>query len=120
MYWGINQDLSYGQDTSLLSGAAGIVHTGTTLLMIATDAFQAYQRATGAKMDQTTGLLTVTESQFENLQSLFFNIGGVRTRATLFNGRVLIMPHSGPSSLRPTRRSSLAPYVPMHQIGRRS
>lgn len=74
-YWGIDQDLSYGQDTSLLSGSAGIVDTGTTLLMIATDAFQAYQRATGATMDQTTGLLKLSQSQFENLQSLFFTIG---------------------------------------------
>ena len=75
MYWGIDQDLSYGQDTQLLSGSAGIVDTGTTLLMIATDAFQAYEKATGAKMDQTTGLLTVTEEQLDNLQSMFFNIG---------------------------------------------
>lgn len=29
-------------------------------------------------MDNTTGLLTVTESQFNDMQSLFFNIGGVR------------------------------------------
>ena len=74
-YWGIDQDLSYGTDTQLLSGSAGIVDTGTTLLMIATDAFQKYQTTTGAKMDQTTGLLTLTESQFETLQSLFFTIG---------------------------------------------
>lgn len=75
-YWGINQDLTYGSGgTTLLSGSAGIVDTGTTLLMIATDAFQAYQKATGGTLDQTTGLLTFTESQFENLQSLFFNIG---------------------------------------------
>ena len=43
--------------------------------MIATDAFQKYQQATGAKMDNATGLLTLTEDQFDNLQSLFFNIG---------------------------------------------
>ncbi len=43
--------------------------------MIATDAFQKYESTTGAKLDQTTGLLTLTESQFENLQSLFFTIG---------------------------------------------
>ena len=75
MYWGIDQALSYGSDTTLLAGSAGIVDTGTTLLMIATDAFDKYQRATGAKMDQATGLLTVTDSQFESMQSLFFNIG---------------------------------------------
>ena len=74
-YWGINQDVTYGQDTTLLSGAAGIVDTGTTLVMIATDAFQQYQQATGGTMDQSTGLLRFTESQFENLQSLFFSVG---------------------------------------------
>ncbi|KAI0354862.1 acid protease [Trametes cingulata] len=76
MYWGIDQDLTYGNNTSLLSGSAGIVDTGTTLLLLATDAFQAYQRATGATMDNATGLLTLTEQQFANLQSLFFTIGG--------------------------------------------
>ncbi|KAH9847941.1 acid protease [Lenzites betulinus] len=76
-YWGIDQDLSYGSDgTSLLNGSAGIVDTGTTLLLLATDAFQAYQRATGATLDNETGLLTLTEAQFDNLESLFFNIGG--------------------------------------------
>jgi len=73
-YWGIDQTLSYGQDTQLLQ-SSGIVDTGTTLLLLATDAFQAYQKATGATMDQTTGLLTVTEEQFNNMQSMFFNIG---------------------------------------------
>ncbi|KAF7351596.1 Acid protease [Mycena sanguinolenta] len=74
-YWGINQSISYGTDNTILDMTAGIVDTGTTLLMIATDAFQAYQKATGAKADSATGLLTVTESQFENMQSLFFQIG---------------------------------------------
>lgn len=50
--------------------------TGTTLIMIATDAFDAYQKATGATMDNTTGLLSLSESQFDKLESLFFNIGG--------------------------------------------
>ncbi|KAF7796287.1 hypothetical protein EIP86_007463 [Pleurotus ostreatoroseus] len=81
-YWGIDQDLSYGQDTTLLTGSAGIVDTGTTLLMIATDAFQAYEKATGATMDQTTGLLSLSEDQLNNLQSLFFTIGGTTYELT--------------------------------------
>lgn len=52
-YWGIDQTITYGQDgTTVLDSTAGIVDTGTTLLMIATDAFQAYQQATGATLDQ--------------------------------------------------------------------
>ncbi|KAJ7263179.1 acid protease [Mycena haematopus] len=74
-YWGIDQSISYGTDNTILDLTAGIVDTGTTLLMIATDAFQAYQQATGATADSTTGLLTVTQDQFDNMQSLFFQIG---------------------------------------------
>ncbi|KAI0263905.1 acid protease [Gloeopeniophorella convolvens] len=82
-YWGIDQDVTYGSSgESILSSTAGIVDTGTTLVLIATDAFQAYQKVTGAKLDQSTGLLTLTASQFEKLQPLFFNIGGVRYTLT--------------------------------------
>ncbi|TFY71569.1 hypothetical protein EVG20_g1455 [Dentipellis fragilis] len=81
-YWGIDQTISYGSDGSPILNSSGIVDTGTTLILIATDAFQEYQRATGAKLDQSTGLLTVTESQFNNLQSLFFNVGGVSYELT--------------------------------------
>ena len=35
-YWGIDQDLTYGESVKLLSGSSGIVDTGTTLTMIAT------------------------------------------------------------------------------------
>ncbi|TFY78615.1 hypothetical protein EWM64_g5399 [Hericium alpestre] len=83
MYWGIDQSVSYGSaDGSSLLDSSGIVDTGTTLILLATDAFQAYQKATGAKLDQSTGLLTVTESQFNNLQSLFFTVGGVSYELT--------------------------------------
>ena len=74
-YWGIDQSIAYGGAQTLLESTAGIVDTGTTLVMIASDAFQAYQQITGAKMDPTTGLLTVTEAQYENMQSMVFNIG---------------------------------------------
>ncbi|KAJ6549506.1 acid protease [Mycena sp. CBHHK59/15] len=74
-YWGIDQTVTYGTDTTILSLTAGIVDTGTTLLLLATDAFQAYQQATGATADSATGLLTVTDKQFDQMQSLFFQIG---------------------------------------------
>lgn len=80
-YWGIDQSLSYGSASPILT-SSGIVDTGTTLLLIATDAFQAYQQATGATLDQTTGLLTITQQQYNNLQSLYFNIGGVTYELT--------------------------------------
>jgi len=80
-YWGIDQSISYGEGSEILS-SSGIVDTGTTLILIATDAFQAYQQATGATMDNSTGLLTLTEDQFNNLQSLIFNVGGVQYELT--------------------------------------
>ncbi|KAG2155794.1 acid protease [Suillus bovinus] len=76
-YWGINQSVSYGTSQTILNTTAGIVDTGTTLLLLATEAFQAYQKATGAVADPTTGLLTITQQQYANLKSLYFKIGGV-------------------------------------------
>ncbi|KAG1851992.1 acid protease [Suillus tomentosus] len=77
LYWGIDQSVSYGTSQTILNTTSGIVDTGTTLLLLATEAFQAYQQATGAVEDSTTGLLTITSQQYAELQSLYFNIGGV-------------------------------------------
>ncbi|KAF8551965.1 acid protease [Imleria badia] len=74
-YWGIDQSISYG-GTTILPSTSGIVDTGTTLILIASDAFQKYQSATGGTLDSTTGLLIVTSSQYSSLQTLSFNIGG--------------------------------------------
>ncbi|KAG6840770.1 hypothetical protein C0991_004555 [Blastosporella zonata] len=75
-YWGINQSIRYSTSTSILSSTAGIVDTGTTLLYIATDAYNRYRSATGAVLDSNTGLLRITSAQFANLKSLFFTING--------------------------------------------
>ncbi|KAH8120040.1 acid protease [Phellopilus nigrolimitatus] len=81
-FWGINQSIRYGTSTSILTTTAGIVDTGTTLLLIASDAFSRYTSATGAVADETTGLLRLTTSQFANLQSLFFSINGATLEFT--------------------------------------
>ena len=74
-YWGIDQSITYGSSgTKILDTTAGIVDTGTTLLYLATDAFQAYQKATGGTLDQTTGLLKVTQAQYDKMESMFFTI----------------------------------------------
>ncbi|TDL25598.1 aspartic peptidase A1 [Rickenella mellea] len=75
-FWGINQSIRYGSSTAILPTTAGIVDTGTTLVLIATDAFNRYKSATGAVPDNATGLLRLTTTQFSNLQSLFFTIAG--------------------------------------------
>ncbi|KAF8899045.1 aspartic peptidase A1 [Infundibulicybe gibba] len=76
-FWGITQTIRYGASTHIQSSSAGIVDTGTTLVLIASDAFQRYRDATGAVLDNTTGLLRITAAQFSALQSLFFTINGV-------------------------------------------
>lgn len=76
-YWGINQSIRYGSSTNILSTTAGIVDTGTTLILIASDAFSRYMSATGAVPDSNTGLLRITTAQYANLQSLYFTTGGV-------------------------------------------
>ncbi|KAJ3503190.1 hypothetical protein NLJ89_g8548 [Agrocybe chaxingu] len=75
-FWGINQSIRYGTSTNILSTTAGIVDTGTTLILIATDAFNRYRSATGAVVDNTVGLFRITTAQFARLQSLFFTAGG--------------------------------------------
>ncbi|KAJ8593752.1 acid protease [Rhizopogon salebrosus TDB-379] len=74
-YWGIDQTITYGS-TILLSSVPGIVDTATVLILIASDAFKAYQNETGAVLDTTTGLLKITSDQYSNLKPLVFTIGG--------------------------------------------
>lgn len=85
-YWGIDQSITYGNST-ILSSTAGIVDTGTTLILIATDAYNKYQSATGATLDNNTGLLTITSEQYANLQTLNFNIGSTSYSLTP-NGQI--------------------------------
>ncbi|KAF8651943.1 hypothetical protein AX16_004586 [Volvariella volvacea WC 439] len=80
-YWGVDQTLTYGKGGNngkvLVRMSAGILDTGTTLLLLATEAFQEYQNATGAVMDPGTGLLSITQDEFNQLESLYFKIGSV-------------------------------------------
>ncbi|EGO05010.1 hypothetical protein SERLA73DRAFT_82569 [Serpula lacrymans var. lacrymans S7.3] len=85
-YWGINESITYGS-TTILSETAGIVDTGTTLILIATNAYSKYQSATGATEDNTTGLLRITTSQYDALEDLNFNVDGT-TYALTPNGQV--------------------------------
>ncbi|KAG1820843.1 aspartic peptidase domain-containing protein [Suillus subaureus] len=85
-YWGIDQSISYGSKP-ILDETAGIVDTGTTLILIASDAFAKYQAATGATLDETTGLLEISSEQYDQLSSLYFTIGGVTYELTP-NGQI--------------------------------
>ncbi|CAK5279666.1 unnamed protein product, partial [Mycena citricolor] len=73
-YWGFDAAATYGGKELLNS--VGIVDIGTTLILLASDSFQKYQRVTGGVLDTETGLLKLTSTQFEALETLEFNIGG--------------------------------------------
>ncbi|KAG8221341.1 aspartic peptidase domain-containing protein [Butyriboletus roseoflavus] len=73
-YWGIDQSISYA-GTTVMSSTAGIVDTGTTLILLASDAFQTYQSLTGATLDFNTNLLMINSTQYANLKTLSFNVG---------------------------------------------
>ncbi|KAG1754954.1 aspartic peptidase domain-containing protein [Suillus paluster] len=85
-YWGINESITYGS-TTILAETAGIVDTGTTLILLASNAYTKYQSATGATLDRTTGLLRVTLTQYDALQNLNFNVGS-NTYALTPNGQI--------------------------------
>ncbi|KAI9439326.1 aspartic peptidase A1 [Lactarius indigo] len=90
-FWGINGSIRYGASTTILSTTAGIIDSGTTLVLIATDAFNRYKSATGGVLDASTGLLKITSTQFSNLQSLFFTSGG---KSLEFTANAQIWPRS--------------------------
>ncbi|KIJ40038.1 hypothetical protein M422DRAFT_257106 [Sphaerobolus stellatus SS14] len=73
-FWGIEQNITYG-GIPIMFTTAGIVDTGTTLLLLPPLSFAAYVLNTGATPDSTTGFLKMTTSEFANLKSLFFSIG---------------------------------------------
>ena len=59
-------DVSYGSEydaqVKLLANSTGVLDTGTTLLMLESDAFEAYLKKIGAKMDPDTGFLKLPKS----------------------------------------------------------
>ncbi|KAG2117533.1 aspartic peptidase domain-containing protein [Suillus cothurnatus] len=89
-YWGINQSITYGT-TTILSEMAGIVDTDNILILIATNTFSLCQSATGSVLDNTTGLLRITSTQYSALENLNFNVGS-NTYTLTPNGQ--IWPHA--------------------------
>ncbi|KZV97332.1 aspartic protease [Exidia glandulosa HHB12029] len=75
LFFGVDATFVQGPNTILSS--AGIVDTGTTLILLTQSAFSAYVAGAGAVPDPTTGLLSVTPTQFAALPTLDVVIGGV-------------------------------------------
>ncbi|KAG1864670.1 aspartic peptidase domain-containing protein [Suillus subalutaceus] len=78
-YWGINESIAYGS-TTILAETAGIVDTGTTLILIASICNRATE-------DDTTGLLRITTTQYDDLEDLNFVVGS-NTYALTPNGQI--------------------------------
>ncbi|KAJ6551049.1 acid protease [Mycena vulgaris] len=71
-YWGVDMQFSYGS-TSILRQTAGIIDTGSTLIYLAHGAYLLYESLTKARLDPSTGLLTVPS--MSNLQNLIVKMG---------------------------------------------
>ncbi|KIY43929.1 acid protease [Fistulina hepatica ATCC 64428] len=80
-YWGIDQSITYGSKR-IMNSTAGIVDTGTTLILLPTDAYNEYVSETGATKDQGTGLLKITNAQYEKLDSLYFIVNDTKFELT--------------------------------------
>jgi len=83
-FWGISASITY----AISSSTAGITDTGTTLVMIATDAFDRYQQATGGVADEATGLLKITSNQYANLKNIFVHVNGVPLELLTRNAQI--------------------------------
>ncbi|KAH9036490.1 aspartic peptidase A1 [Lactarius pseudohatsudake] len=69
-FGGIDESIRYGASTTILSTTAGIVDSGTTLILIATGKYPVSLKR------------MITSTQFSNLQSLFFTAGGISFELT--------------------------------------
>lgn len=75
-YWGLDGSAKYGS-TIVLSSTSGIVDTGTTLVLLASNAFQAILKATGGTVDPNTGLVLVSSAaNVKKLQTFYFTFSG--------------------------------------------
>ncbi|KAF8470920.1 family A1 protease [Russula ochroleuca] len=96
-FWGVDASFIYGNaqgkkaPVTILDTTAGVIDTGTNQIGLGTDAYNRYVDATGAVYDENTGLLRITPAQYENLQSLFFGIGG---RTYELNANAQIWPRT--------------------------
>ena len=67
--------VNYGSSgRSLMNSTAGIVDTGSTLVLLPSDAFDIYTNTTGAASDYKTGLLKISEENYNKLESMYFEI----------------------------------------------
>jgi hypothetical protein len=78
------------------------------------DAFNTYKNATGATLDETTGLLKITSDQYSSLKPLIFTIGGT---AFTLTPNAQIWPRSMNSVIGDTSGNSDNIYLIVADIG---
>lgn len=78
------------------------------------DAFNTYKTATGATLDETTGLLKITSDQYSSLKPLTFTIGGT---AFTLTPNAQIWPRSMNSVIGDTSGNSDNIYLIVADIG---
>ena len=81
MYVGVDAGFGYGnvtlfKNTTGGSTTAGIVDTGTSLVLLASNIYDKYVNVTGAQYDQTVGLLYVNETQFAKFDNFYVTVNG--------------------------------------------
>ncbi|KAG6329082.1 hypothetical protein ID866_10007 [Astraeus odoratus] len=74
-FWSVEATIMYGDSMPILDLAPGMVDTGSPWISIASAAFSNYATATGGIL-HPPGQLTITQDQYNNLQVLYFVIGG--------------------------------------------
>lgn len=78
LFWGVNvTNAIYGNKTVIPQSTAGIVDTGSTLVILADDFFAIYVNSIpGANFDNNLGLLEIPKSSIPKMKPLIFFISG--------------------------------------------
>ncbi|KAG6329846.1 hypothetical protein ID866_9243, partial [Astraeus odoratus] len=74
-YWGVDATIMYGVNTPILNFGSGMLDSGSPRITLSSAGFSAYAFATGAVL-HPSGMLVITPSQYNNLQTLHLFIGG--------------------------------------------
>ncbi|KZV83731.1 acid protease, partial [Exidia glandulosa HHB12029] len=80
LYFGIDLRFDYGPRT--IGYGSGIVDVGTTLILLASDIYEAYANSTGGVYDYSVGLLRLDEEEYNRLQPLNLRINGATYELT--------------------------------------
>ncbi|KAG6332676.1 hypothetical protein ID866_6413 [Astraeus odoratus] len=74
-YWGVDAYFTYSRRT-ILRPTSGIIDTGTNAIHVPHEAFVAYYEAIGVAEADPANWVTITQDQYNNLQTLSIIIGG--------------------------------------------